>query len=303
MKVRSLLFVGAFLSLVSVSTVAAAQGYRMWRPEEQEDRIGAQIDWLNTGNPQGNNNNIVTFDLFAQVEFNPTLFAVADVPMAVVSPPPDAAQFVFGNPLLGLQWADGIVSHLSLFIGAQIAIPVNANPALDRFVAAERAGSIRAYEGLARFSPRSLPIVIRTGTRLIFAPFYVRIEATPTIFAPLSPNAEALKLPPVGEEFGVRSDFGLQNGATVVMLDQINEFGLRADFGLYGGFRLQENFVLTGADDFLQFGLEPFIGYEPEKKGFIGRLSFLMGLDSQAGFAFDTGKVRTARLMLGYKFF
>jgi hypothetical protein len=304
LKVRSLLSVGAFLSLLSVTHAAAAQGYSMWIPEEQEDRIGAQIEWLNTSNTKGDSsNNIVTFDLFAQVEFNPTLFAVADVPMAVVSVPPDAPQFLFGNPLLGLQWADSIVSHVSLFIGAQIAIPVNSNPSLEGFLNAERAGSIRAYEGLGRFSPRSLPIVIRTGTRLIFAPFYFRIEVTPSIFAPLNPNAEALELPKVGEEFGVRSDFGLQTGSTVVMLDQINDVGIRADFGLYGGLRIQESFVLSGADDIVQFAVEPFIGYEPEKKGFIGRLGLLLGLDPQAGFAFDTGKVRTARLTLGYKFF
>jgi hypothetical protein len=303
LKVASLLGVGAFLSLLSATQVAAAQGYDYWTPEEQEDRIGIEFDWMNTGRPGGGTSNIVTADAFIQVEFNPTLFAVADVPMAFVSAPPDTDQFVFGNPLLGLQWADGIVPQVSLYVGGMIGSPVNANPSQAGFLAAERAGSIRAYEGLARFSPRSLPIVVRVGTRLIFSPVYFRIEFAPSIFGPLTPNGEAIKLPDVGEEFGVRSDFGLQTGSTVVLMDQINEVGLRAEFGLYGGVRVQESFVLTGADDVIQFAFEPFIGFEADKKGLIARLGLLMALDSQAGFAFDEGKDRALRLTLGYKFF
>src|SRR5262249_39249149 len=153
-----------------------------------------------------------------------------DVPWTYVSVPP-ASKFLFGNPLLGLQWADTVVEHLSLFFGGMIGIPVHASPDAEGFLAAERASSVRAYQGYGRFSPRSLPIVIRTGFRLIFAPVFFRFEATPTIFGPLNPNAKPPDLPKVGDEFGVRSDFKLQNGSALVLLDQINDIGVRAEFG------------------------------------------------------------------------
>jgi hypothetical protein len=302
LKVWSLLAVGVGLSLLSATQSAAAQDYETWTPEEQEDRLGVEFNWLNTGRADGTHSNILTWDAFVQVMFNPTLFAVADVPWTYVAVPPNS-KFLFGNPMIGLQWADSFADrHVGIFAGAMIGIPVHANPDAEGFVAAERAASIRAYDGFGRFSPRSLPIVIRTGTRLIFAPFFVRIEITPTIFGPLTPNAVPPDLPKVGEEFGLRSDFALQTGSTLVMLDQSNEFGIRASFGLYGGLRFQENFILSGADDIVQLAVEPFIGYEAEKRGFIGRLGFLVALDGQAGFGFDAGKDRLARLMVGYKF-
>jgi hypothetical protein len=192
---------------------------------------------------------------------------------------------------------------MTLFVSAMIGIPVNSNPNLEAFMTAERAGSIRAYGDLARFSPRSLPIVARVGTRLIFAPVFFRIEFAPSIFGPLNPNSPTLELPKVGDDFGVRKDFGLQTGSTVVLLDQSNEIGLRSDFGLYGGVRVQEYFVLTGADDVFQMAVEPFIGYEAERKGFCVRAGLLVALDGQAGFGFNVGKDRAARFTLAYKFF
>jgi hypothetical protein len=305
LKVASLLGVGAFLSLLGVTEVAAAQGYETWTPEEVEDRIGVEFDWMNSGAIDGTTSNILTWDAFIQVEFNPTLFAVADVPFAYVDVPGPGSseQFLFGNPLLGLQWADTIAGPMTLWVSGMIGIPVNSNPNLEAFMTAERAGSIRAYGDLARFSPRSLPVVVRVGTRLIFSPFFFRIEFATGIFGPLNPNNAPLKLPKVGDDFGVRSDFGLQTGSTVVLLDQSNEVGLRSDFGLYGGVRFQENFVLTGADDVLQLAVEPFIGYEAERKGFLARVGLLVALDGQAGFGFDAGKDRAARFTLGYKFY
>jgi hypothetical protein len=302
LKVSSLLGVGVGLLLLSAAASAAAQEYDGWTPEEEEDRVGVEFNWLNTGSTNGKTSNILTWDAFAQVMFNPTLFVIADVPWTYVSVPPESSKFLFGNPLLGVHWADSFAGHVGLCFGAMIGIPVHANPDRDGFVAASRASSIRAYEGFGRFSPRSLPIVIRTGTRLIFPPVFVRFEANPTIFGALNPNAEPPELPKYGDEFGVRGDFGLQTGKTIVLLDQINEVGLRASFGLYGGLRIQENFVLSGADDLVQLAMEPFIGYEAEKKGFISRLGLLLALDSQAGFAFNAGKDRVARLMVGYKF-
>jgi hypothetical protein len=146
--------------------------------------------------------------------------------------------------------------------------------------------------------------VIRTGFSLIFAPFYVKIDFIPTILTPLGREPLAVNFPNKDNEFGLRPDLGIATGQTVVLMDQSNEFGLRADFGLTGGLRLQESFVLTNAEDRVQFAVEPFIGYEGEiEKGFFARLSLLTALDDKAGFGFGPGKDKLARLTLGYKFF
>lgn len=301
MKVASWLGVGIGLALLSAAPRASAEG---WTPEEQEDRIGLTFDWLNASQPNGAPRNIFTWDITAQVLINPTIYVLVDVPLAYASVPPDESKFLFGNPMLGAHWADRFGGYVGVFAGATVGIPVTASADLVSIVAAERIGSIRGYAGLARFAPRTFPIVIRAGFSLIFAPFYVKVDFIPSILTPLSREPSAVNLPNKDNEFGIRPDLGIATGQTVVLMDQGNEFGLRADFGLTGGLRLQESFVLTNAEDRVQFALEPFIGYEGEiEKGFFGRLSFLVALDDKAGFGFGAGKDKLARLTLGYKFF
>lgn len=304
MKVASWLGVGIGFALLSAAPRASAQGYNVWTPEEQEDRIGAEFDWFNTAQANGNSRNIFTWDITAQVLLNPTIYLDVDVPFSYASVPPDESRFLFGNPLLGAHWADSVAGHVSIFAGAMVGIPLTPGADLAGVMAGERIGSIRGYAGLARFAPRTMPIVVRTGFELIFAPFYVKIDFTPTVLTPLSREPLADKFPNKDNEFGLRPDLGIATGQTVVLMDQSNEFGLRADFGLMGGLRLQESFVLSNAEDHAQFALEPFIGYEGEiEKGFFGRLGFLVALDDKAGFGFGAGKDKLARLTLGYKFF
>jgi hypothetical protein len=304
LKVASWLGVSIGLALLGAAPRASAQGYNVFTPEEQEDRVGAEFDWLNAAQPNGISRNIFTWDITAQVLINPTIYILVDVPFSYASVPPSESKFLFGNPLIGAHWADSIAGHVSLFAGAMVGIPLTAGADLASIVAAERIGSIRGYAGLARFAPRTLPIVVRAGFELIFAPFYMKVDFLPTVLAPLGSEPSAATLPNKDNEFGLRPDLGIATGQTVVLMDQGNEFGLRADFGLLGGLRLQESFVLSNAEDRVQFALEPFIGYEGEiEKGFFGRLGFLVALDNKAGFGFGAGKDKLARLTLGYKFF
>jgi len=97
---------------------------------------------------------------------------------------------------------------------------------------------------------------------------------------------------------------GLGSGTkTNFFMSQGNEIEYRHEIGFVGGFRLQEVFTWTDDNDLIQLAMEPYVGYmQPGKSGFYARLGFLMALDKDLGFAFDTGKVRTMRLSGGYRF-
>jgi hypothetical protein len=272
------------LSLLGAASAANAQEGPDFVPESQENRIGLELDWLNTGGPLGRHFNIVTWDLTAQLRITPRLFIDVDVPWAYASIPGYTSRGLFGNPLLGLHFADSISDRVSFYIGGGLGIPVHGSadpfdPLDQTFDVASYVASIRAYAGLARFAPSLFPMFFRGGLEILSAPLFARIDLTQSILIALHRYVD-----------------------TSVLLDLGGEFGLRARFGLLGGLRLQGNFVLTDARDHAQLAMEPFIGYESNGPGVFVRAGLLFALDETAGFGFDSGKLRTGRFSIGGKF-
>jgi hypothetical protein len=285
LKIARWLGWGIGLSLLGAASAANAQDNRSFDPEAQENRIGLELDWLNTGGTFGYKHfNIVTWDLTAQIGVTPRLFIDVDIPWAYASIPGNPDRGIFGNPLVGLHFADSISRRASFYVGGALGIPVHPSadpnyPFDTTYGTASSVASIRAYAGLARFAPTRFPMIFRGGFEIISAPLFVRIDLAQSILIAL--------------ERTVNTD---------VLFDVGTEFGLRARFGLLGGLRLQGNFVLTDARDHAQLALEPFIGYESDGPGIFVRAGLLVALDERLGFGFDSGKHRTARFSIGGKF-
>jgi hypothetical protein len=272
---------GIGLSSLLATSAAAAQGRGTFTPESQEDRLGIELDWLNTANflPPGGTINIVTWDLTAQFGITPTLFLDVDIPWAYLSVPALHDRGLFGNPLVGVHYSDSLSPTLSFFVGGALGVPVNANPdGLDRD-AASRSGSIRAFSGLARFAPEAFPVIFRGGLEIGAAPIFARFDLVPTVLIALNGRAR-----------------------TIFVVDQGNEVGFRGRRGFLVGGRLQANFTFTSANDQAQLALEPFVGYEADGPGLYARIGLLFALDEVAGFGFDRGKDRIGRFSIGGKF-
>jgi hypothetical protein len=274
------------LSLLFAASAASAQG-REFEPESQENRIGLEFDWHHTVASNAGATNVLTWDLFFQIGVSPRLFLDIDIPWALASFPLARDRGAFGNPLVGLHYADSISKNLSFFVGGGLGIPVNADPSsvavsTDLYIA-----STRAYSGFARFAPRAFPLLFRGGLEVSAAPFFARFDLAPTFLIALNGGAD-----------------------TSVLLEQGNEIGLRARYGLLGGLRLQANFILTDTliegsvnlGDQAQLALEPFIGYEANRAGLFLRFGLLFALDENLGFGFNRGKISNARFTIGGKF-
>jgi hypothetical protein len=280
---------GVGLSLLYITQSAAAQTVVVvvaapdFDPESQENRIGLEFDWLHTGSPVVFNDtiNVLTWDVFAQIGITRRLFLDLNLGWAYADIPPNSDRGLFGNPVLGLHFADSASRVVSYFIGGSLAIPVNADLSNEGFNAASYVASIRAYAGLNRFIPSAFPLTFRGGIEIISAPLFVRIDLAPTFL------------------------IALNRVRTTVVLDQGNEIGLRARFGFLGGLRLQENFILTElppGGDHAQLAMEPFLGYESDGPGVFARFGLLFALDGKLGFGFSRGKDAIMRFTIGGKF-
>jgi hypothetical protein len=278
LKIAHFLGLGIGLSLLYATSTAAAQELPDFDPESQENRIGIEFDWLHTA-PFTGTINVLTWDLTAQIAVTPRLFIDADISWAYADIPPTRDRGVFGNPVLGLHFADSISKVVHYFVGGSLAIPVNADPSDLGAFTASYVASIRAYAGLNRLLPRAFPLTFRGGIEIISAPLFVRIDLAPTFLIALNNRV-----------------------STSVVLDQGNEIGLRARFGFLGGLRLQENFILTTAEDNAQLALEPFLGYESDGQGLFVRFGLLFALDERLGFGFNRGKDAIMRFSIGGKF-
>jgi len=280
LKITTLLALGA--GLVAALAPGLARAARpAFEPQAQESRIGIDIDWLNTEAGGGYNRNIVTWDLTLQIRVTDKVFIDADVPWAYIdfAPPLVADRGYFGNPWVGVYYAASASEHLSYYLGGALGLPVNAGQDTLGSTALSVASTVRAYEGRARFAPRALPMIGRGGIEASWAPLFLRLDVAPTLIVPFrgGPN-------------------------TQLAIDHALEIGGRFRSGFVVGGRLQGNLILTDTPDHLQFAMEPFLGYEANGPGLFVRGGYLIALDDDLGFGFDSGKIRTFRFSIGGKF-
>ena len=281
MKIVRYLGFTAALSLFFAAPAASAQE-REFEPQSQESRVGLEFDWLHTVPPPDVGAiNVLTWDILLQIGITPRLFIDGDISWAFASFPATPDRGAFGNPMIGLHYADSVSKTVSFFVGGALGIPVNADPSDAGVFTDTYVGSIRAYADLARFAPRAFPLTFRGGIEISAAPFFARFDLAPSFL------------------------IGLQrNPGTIVVIDQGNDLGLRAKNGFLGGLRLQENFTLTDTidGDQAQLAMEPFLGYESNGPGLFLRFGLLFALDERAGFGFNRGKDAITRFTIGGKF-
>ena len=276
---------------------------RAWT-KSQNNRVGLEVDFWSARTELtffdttiGINYLGLPITPVAQIELIDKIYLDVELPLglgflSVDSSEPDAGGgdddggggFLLGNPTLGAHYADSYNEQIAFFFGGSVSIPTihgidsNDNDDEDRVAALAAVAPTRAAYDLHRFVPEAIPIRARGGAEIRILPWlYYRGDLAPVMYIPTG---------------GQDVEF---------LIEQSNEIEARTPTGLGGGLRLQEVFTLTEGDD-IQTALEPFVSYEPAPAGVYARLGLLMALDEELGFAFDQGKVLTARLAGGYKF-
>jgi hypothetical protein len=272
------------ITLTAASAAVAAGG--PWVPKAQGSRLGAEIDWWPT-----DFSHTVTFGLVGQIELGRVIYLDFDVPLSVLDRRTTFnnrdATFVFGNPTVGVHWADTINEKVSAFAGGTFTVStlITDSPLDDdsqeAYAARGFAFATRAYADIQRFFPDYVFLRGRGGLEVRILPvLYYRFEALPIIAIP------------VGDYV---SD-------TEFLLEFHNEIEGRSTGGVGGGLHLQAVVIATdlGGEDSAQLAVEPYFTYEPAR-GFYARIGALLALDRPLGFGFNDGKVATFRVSLGGK--
>jgi hypothetical protein len=286
---RSLVAASALsLTMTAASAAVAADG--PWVPKTQGSRLGGDIDWWPT-----DSSHTVAFGLVGQIQLGRVVYLDFDVPLAVWDRRTTFGSrdgtFVFGNPTVGVHWADTINSKVAAFAGGTFTVstlisdtPYDLQNDLDRqeaYGARSFAFATRAYADVHRFVPDYVFLRGRGGLEVRILPvLYYRFEAVPIIAIPV----------------------GYYVSDPEFLFEIHNEIEGRSTGGVGGGLHLQAVFIPTGlgAGDSAQLALEPYFTYEPVR-GFYARLGALVALDRPLGFGLNEGKVATFRVSLGGK--
>jgi hypothetical protein len=300
---RRRLLGAAALALFTLAPAAAAA---QWKSKFQGNRLGGEFDWWSTENSDS-----LTWGIVGQIELVETLHLDFDLPFAYGAISFDRGPlsedfqddgFAFGNPTVGVHYADTLTRNVALLAGGTISVSPNLGLILfnsdgdddsGRFYATYLSSASRAYFDEHRIAPEYLFIRPRVGVEARFASvFYYRGDLAPVVWIPIGEYVEDTEL----------------------VLDQGNELEARANIGLGGGLRFQQVILVTAESssgdivdfddddtDRAQTAVEPYFVYEPDE-GFTARLGLLVALDDPLGFGFDDGfKVATLRVQLGGK--
>lgn len=273
------------VSLASSGVAAAAE----WVPRAMGNRIAGEVDWY----PYFWNH-VVAMGVAAQVRLDQRVFLDLDFAWVIIAPGPEANEYVdtkfaFGNPTVGVHWADLLSDKLAMHVGGTVTVPTLVNgcdsvdPYCDDNTSTPFPGTYtRAYADLHRFLPDYIFLRARTGVDLrIFPELYYRAELVSMIAIPLARQIDAVEY----------------------IVDIHNEMEARASFGMGGGLHLQAVFNTKQNDnvqynDTAQLAVEPFVSYDPGR-GFYARVGCLVALDDPLGFGLDRGGMASIRVTLG----
>lgn len=290
---RPLLAASAFsILLTTAGAAAAAEG--PWVPKAQGSRIGVDFDWWPTDRDEpvvgSYSSHSLTWDLIGQIQLARVVYLDFDIPWAIwdrgFSRNHDST-FVFGNPAVGVHWADTVHPKISVFAGGTLSVStlisddiVSAADRTNLYITRGAASATRAYADLHRFTADSFFVRARGGMEIRIVPvLFYRLELTPILAIGVS-------------NFNDDADF---------VMELHNEIEARAPIGVGGGMHLQAVFVTDdpgSSNDAAQLAMEPYFVYEPVR-GFYARAGVLVALDSPLGFGFNEGKVATIRIGLG----
>jgi hypothetical protein len=227
------------------------------------------------------------------------VFLDLDLPWAIVAPGPEFnkdvdTRFAFGNPTVGVHWANLLSNKLAMHAGGTVTVPTLVNVCdplrdpgcVDSSYARYNGTYTRAFADVQRFLPEYIFSRVRTGVDLRALPvLYYRAELASTIAIPLGRRLDAVEY----------------------FMEIHNEIEARASFGIGGGLHLQAVFSTNQEEnrddritysDTVQFAAEPFVSYDPGR-GFYARVGCLIALDEPLGFGFDRGGMASIRVTLG----
>lgn len=281
MRVSTMIAISTLFGLSAAVQTASAQEGEPWLARAEGNRVAMEMDWW-----PSENFHILSWDIVGQFRVAPTVYLDLEVPWAGVfgAERNTESKFVFGNPALGVHWADKVSPDVVVFAGGSIAISTlisgdRGEIDLDDYLFRLYASVNRAYLDLHRFLPEFVFLRPRGGAEIRLSPsFRYRGDLTPMIMIPVGEGADEVE----------------------VFIEHGSEFEGRSDGGVGGGLRLQAAWIATelDSDDVIQTAIEPYFIYDPVN-GFNLRVGVLIPLDEEAGFAFDDGRLRTVRLSLG----
>jgi hypothetical protein len=287
----------ATLTAALLASASASAGEDDWTPTSQGNRVALDFNMLSTKHYLS-----LAWTPWAQISVTKEIAIDAELPFTYGSYSFDLGlfgsvsrnAFIGGNPTVGAHYTLNLDRDIALHGGLAIAVPTNFSPSADAVLTGGLAAEATAFYDGNRFAIGYVPIIIRLGGEIQIIPkVFYRGTLNPAFWIPVASTAVGSVGPAT---ISVDRDFAF-------FLEQGNEGFYRASFGLVGGLRFQQVFMFgKGINDNVQTALEPFVGYDPEKGHFFARMGFLVALDNQLGFGFDTDKIATLRLQAGGKF-
>jgi hypothetical protein len=273
-----------FVLLASTEAASAAE----WVPRGMGNRVVGEIDWL-----PGDWEHVVAMGIAAQLRIDRTVFVDLDIPSVIVTPNSDENEFgetelAFGNPTVGVHWADLLSDKLAMHAGGTVTVATLVNGCDTPFQCSDSTNTrfdgvdTRAFADFNRFFPEYVFLRARTGVDLRLLPeLYYRAELV------------SMAAIPLGKLFDTVEYF----------MDIHNEIEARASFGIGGGLHLQAVFNTDQSEevtlnDTAQLAAELYVSYDPGR-GFYARVGCLVALDEPLGFGLDKDNVATLRVTLG----
>lgn len=270
------------LSLVFTGAASAAE----WVPRAMGNRVVGEVDvW-----PHFWRHNVAMV-VAAQIQIDEAVFLDLDMTGVVTTPGPEANEYVqptfaFGNPTIGVHWANRLSDKLAMHAGSTVAVATLVNAPLDNSDDASSTrylgAAARGYADLHRFFDDYIFLRARTGVELRFLPaLYYRAELTSMIAIP---TAKALN-------------------DVEYIVDIHNEIEARHSSGVGCGLHFQAVFnthqdLYVTYNDTAQLAVEPYLFYDPGR-GFYARLGSLVAIDEPLGFGFDKGGLASIHVTLG----
>ncbi len=189
----------------------------------------------------------------------------------------------YGNPTVGVHYADEINRKVSYYAGGALTFPILNDPDSDVAYVATVTAPMRGYYDADRLAPGRMAVRGVFGIEAQLAKrFYLRAEVKPVF---------SIQTHRVNTFFGTTDDF-------LFHLEHAAEGEYRLDNGLGFGLRLQ-GVLMPQADDLYQTVAEPFLMLTPRSRGLYLRLGFPIALDKDLGFGFDEDRLATIRFQIG----
>lgn len=189
----------------------------------------------------------------------------------------DAGDYLgFGNPIVGVHFADTPTHGFSYFIGGSIAAPLLQDPSTQVKNAAFYGERNRGYYDADRFVLGHTAVRGSLGMEVqSLLPFILRGEVNPVVYIPTSDKYAAFPETRAGLPSGKAGD-------TAVTIEHALELELRADVGFGAGVRLQGVFMPT-QNDMFQSVAEPFLQVVPKREGLYARVGVPVAIDPDLG--------------------